>query len=179
MRRGMVYEVVYLQDRSSNAAAEDLKEILIELYNALLQLLTHALERLNEGQGRQFLHALISPGKGAELVSALSDHEHKLSMAVQACAAVQLQEHQNLIQSLSAPLRRVDENVKNLVEHLQEKSLHEALDYISAIPMGKHHFEKRETRAPETCEWLLKHRKFLEWEESSCSSTLWLQGSSK
>ncbi|KAK4059664.1 hypothetical protein Trihar35433_10711 [Trichoderma harzianum] len=177
MRRGMVYEVVYLQDRSSNAAAEDLKEILIELYNALLQLLTHARERLNEGQGRQFLHALISPGKGAELVSALSDHEHKLSMAVQACAAVQLQEHQNLIQSLSAPLRRVDENVKNLVEHLQEKSLHEALDYISAIPMGKHHFEKRETRAPETCEWLLKHRKFLEWEESSCSSTLWLQGS--
>ncbi|KAM6484265.1 hypothetical protein HDV62DRAFT_389352 [Trichoderma sp. SZMC 28011] len=177
MRRGMVYEVVYLQDRSSNAAAEDLKEILIELYNALLQLLTHARERLNEGQGRQFLHALISPGKGAELVSALSDHEDKLSMAVQACAAVQSQEHQNLIQSLSAPLRRVDENVKNLVEHLQEKSLHEALDYISAIPMGKHHFEKRETRAPETCEWLLKHRKFLEWEESSCSSTLWLQGS--
>ncbi|KAL7912335.1 hypothetical protein GGI35DRAFT_468544 [Trichoderma velutinum] len=127
--------------------------------------------------GRQFLHALISPGKGAELVSALSDHELKLSVAVQGCGAVQLQEHQKLLQSLSAPLRRVDDNVKNLVEHLQEKNLDEALDYISTIPIGKHHFEKRETRTPETCEWLLKHRRFLEWEESSCSSTLWLQGS--
>ncbi|QYT02747.1 ANK_REP_REGION domain-containing protein [Trichoderma simmonsii] len=177
MRRGAVYEIVYLQDAPPNNATEDLKDVLFNLYKVLLQLLTHALERLNEGQGRQFLHALISPGKGEELVSALSDHEDKLSMVVQACGAVQLQEHQNLLQSLSAPLRRVDENVKNLIEHLQEKSLDEALDYISAIPIGKHHFEKRETRAPETCEWLLKHRRFLEWEESSCSATLWLQGS--
>ncbi|KAL6695211.1 hypothetical protein J3F84DRAFT_400068 [Trichoderma pleuroticola] len=177
MRQGAVYEIVYLQDAHSSDATEYLKDVLLNLYKALLQLLRHALERLNEGQGRQFLHALISPGKGAELVSTLSNHEHRLSMAIQACGAVQLQEHQNLLQSLSAPLRRVDENVKNLVEHLQEKSLDEALDYISAIPIGKHHFEKRDTRAPETCEWLLKHRKFLEWEESSCSSTLWLQGS--
>ncbi|KAL7959098.1 hypothetical protein V8C34DRAFT_280894 [Trichoderma compactum] len=177
MRRGAVYEIVYLQDAPSSDATENLKVVLLHLYKALLQLLSHALERLNEGQGRQFLHALISPGKGAGLVSVLSDHEHKLSTAVQACGAVQLQEHQSLLQSLSAPLRRVDENVKTLVEHLQEKSLDDALDYISAIRIGKHHFEKRETRAPETCEWLLKHRRFLEWEESSCSSTLWLQGS--
>ncbi|KAJ4855435.1 ankyrin repeats (3 copies) domain-containing protein [Trichoderma breve] len=177
MRRGTVYEIVYLQDAPPNNATEDLKDVLFNLYKVLFQLLTHALERLNEGQGRQFFHALISPGKGEELVSALSDHENKLSMVVQACGAIQLQEHQNLLQSLSAPLRRVDENVKNLIEHLQEKNLDEALDYISAIPIGKHHFEKRETRAPETCEWLLKHQRFLEWEESSCSSTLWLQGS--
>lgn len=179
MRRGAVYEIVYLQHAPPSNSTEDLKDVLFNLYKALLQLLSHALERLNEGQGRQFLHALISPEKGAELVSALSDHEHKLSMAVQACGAVQLQDHQNLLQSLSAPLRHVDENVKTLVEHLQEKSLDDALDYISTIPIGKHHFEKRETRVPETCEWLLKHRRFLEWEESSHSSTLWLQGSSK
>lgn len=177
MRRGAVYEIVYLQHAPPSNSTEDLKDVLFNLYKALLQLLSHALERLNEGQGRQFLHALISPEKGAELVSALSDHEHKLSMAVQACGAVQLQDHQNLLQSLSAPLRHVDENVKTLVEHLQEKSLDDALDYISTIPIGKHHFEKRETRVPETCEWLLKHRRFLEWEESSHSSTLWLQGS--
>ncbi|OPB46596.1 ankyrin repeat protein [Trichoderma guizhouense] len=176
MRRGAVYEIVYLQDAPSNNATESLKNVLLDLYKALLQLLTHAIERLTEGQGRQFLHALISPGKGAELVSALSDHERKLSMAVQACDAVQSQEHQNLLQSLSAPLRRVDESVEILVEHLQEKSLDEALDYISAIPIGTYHFNKKETRAPETCEWLLKHQKFLEWEESSCSSILWLHG---
>ncbi|KAL6825903.1 hypothetical protein J3E69DRAFT_335339 [Trichoderma sp. SZMC 28015] len=177
MRQGAVYEIVYLQDVPISNATEELKDVLSNLYKALLQLLTHALKRLNEGQGRQFLHALISPGKGAGLVSALSDHEHKLSMAVQACGAVQSQEHQTLLQSLSAPLRRVDENVKNLVELLEEKILDEALDYISALPIGDYHLEKKETRTPETCEWLLKDRRFLEWEESSCSSTLWLQGS--
>ncbi|KAL7931999.1 hypothetical protein V8C35DRAFT_308211 [Trichoderma chlorosporum] len=177
MRRGAVYEIVYLRDAPSNNATEDLQDTLVNLYKEILQLLTHALERLNEGQGRQFLRALISPGEGTELVSALSIYEHKLSMTVQACGAVQLQEHQKLLQSLRAPLRRVDENIKMLVEHLQEKSLDEALDYISAISIGNHHLEKRETRAPETCEWLLNHPRFLEWEESSCSSILWLQGS--
>ncbi|KAL7945705.1 hypothetical protein V8C42DRAFT_321338 [Trichoderma barbatum] len=176
MRRGAVYEIVYLQDAPTNTAAEDLQKNLVDLYKALLQLLCHAFARLNEGQGQQFLRALICPGEGTALVSALSNHENKLSMAVQACGAVELQEHQKLLQSLSAPLRRVDENVKNLVEHLHEKSLDEALDYISAIPIGKHHFEKRETRTPETCEWLLNHPGFLDWEKSSCSSTLWLQG---
>lgn len=179
MRQGAVYEIVYLQDAPSNNATEDLEEILLNLYKESLKPLTHALERLSEGQGSQFLRALTSPGESADLVSALSNHEQKLSMAVQACGAVELKEHQRLLQSLGEPLRRVDENVKNLVEHLEEKSLDEALDYISAIPIGKNHFEKRETRTPETCEWLLKHRRFLEWEESSCSSTLWLQGSSK
>ncbi|KAK1246095.1 hypothetical protein MKX07_005164 [Trichoderma sp. CBMAI-0711] len=78
--------------------------------------------------------------------------------------------------SLATPLRNVGDTVKRLGEKIDESAMIQALDYISNIPIGEHQQEKRDSRTPTTCEWLLKHPKFLEWEESDCSSTLWLQG---
>lgn len=167
-RHGKVYEEVYLSDGSCNAATKNLQDALVDLYKALMELLAHAFTRLNEGQGKQFLRALISGGEGAKLVSALTEQEHKVSMAAQGCGAVASQEHQKLLQNLDEPL-------KKLLEMIQEDKLEQALDYISTIPVGEHQQEKREARTPTTCEWLLKHSKFFEWERSS-SSILWLQG---
>ncbi|EHK17750.1 ankyrin repeat protein, partial [Trichoderma virens Gv29-8] len=175
-RRGMVYEIVYLQDASSNIATKELQKTLVDLYKALLQLLSSMPAQLIENQGWQFFQALAWSGEDAERVSVLSTHEHKLSMAIQACDTIRLTAHQKLLQSLSTPLRRVDKNVENLTVLLQKKSLDEALDYISVIPIESHHLEKRETRTPGTCEWLLQDPRFLKWEETSYSSILWLHG---
>lgn len=140
-----------------------------------MELLAHAFTRLNEGQGKQFLRALVSGGEGAKLVSTLADQERKVSMAAQGCGAVASQEHQKLLQALDAPLRNVESTVKKLLEKIEDGTLQQALDYISTIPIGEHQLEKQEARTPETCEWLLSHSRFLEWEESN-SSILWLQG---
>lgn len=53
------------------------------------------------------------------------------------------------------------------------------MNYISTIPFGAHHVEKREKRTGGTCEWLTNHREFHAWEDSACSSVLWLQGQSE
>ncbi|UKZ78191.1 hypothetical protein TrVFT333_005926 [Trichoderma virens FT-333] len=176
IRHGKVYEEVYLSDGSCNAATQNLQDALVNLYKALMELLAHAFTRLNEGQGKQFLRALVSGGEGAKLVSALAEQESKVSMAAQGCGAVASQEHQRLLMNLDEPLRNVEDAVKKLLEKIETGTLEEALEYISDTPIGEHQQEKRETRTPMTCEWLLNHSRFIEWERSSYSSTLWLQG---
>ncbi|EHK20932.1 ankyrin protein, partial [Trichoderma virens Gv29-8] len=176
IRHGNVYEEVYLSDGSYNTATQNLQDALVDLYKALMELLAHAFTRLNEGQGKQFLRALVSGGEGAKLVSALAEQESKVSMAAQGCGAVASQEHQKLLKNLDEPLRSVEDAVKKLLEKIEDGALEQALEYISDIPIGEHQQEKREARTPTTCEWLLNHSRFIEWERSSHSSTLWLQG---
>lgn len=175
IKHGRVYEEVYLIGGSYTMATQNLQDALVELYKALMELLAHAFTRLNEGQGKQFLRALISGGEGAKLVMALVEHEGKVSMAAQGCGAVASQEHQKLLQALDEPLRNIEDTVKKLLKQIEHGTLQQALDYISTIPIGEHQMEKQEARTPATCEWLLNHSIFLEWEESS-SSILWLQG---
>ncbi|KAI3323881.1 hypothetical protein HD806DRAFT_544007 [Xylariaceae sp. AK1471] len=50
------------------------------------------------------------------------------------------------------------------------------LEWISPIPYKSHHDRLKEARTSNTCEWLLKHKRFREWEAAG-SSILWLQGS--
>ncbi|KAL7811590.1 hypothetical protein V8C26DRAFT_408415 [Trichoderma gracile] len=175
-RHGKVYEIAYLSGDSCNAATQNLQDALVDLYKSLLELLAHAFTRLNEGQGKQILRALVSGGQGAKLISQLGEQEHKVSITAHACGAVASQEHQRLLKSLDEPLRNVGDTVKKLGDKIDKSAMIEALEYISKIPIGEHQQEKRDSRTPTTCNWLLKHPKFLEWEGSDCSSTLWLQG---
>ncbi|UKZ52374.1 hypothetical protein TrVGV298_006150 [Trichoderma virens] len=156
IRHGNVYEEVYLSDGSYNTATQNLQDALVDLYKALMELLAHAFTRLNEGQGKQFLRALVSGGEGGKAIAS--------------------QEHQKLLKNLDEPLRSVEDAVKKLLEKIEDGALEQALEYISDIPIGEHQQEKREARTPTTCEWLLNHSRFIEWERSSHSSTLWLQG---
>ncbi|KAL6815050.1 hypothetical protein J3E69DRAFT_370534 [Trichoderma sp. SZMC 28015] len=176
MRHSRVYEDVYLSGGSCNGATENLKDALVDLYKGLMELLAHAFVRLNEGQGKQFLRALVSGGEGAKLVSALTEQERKVSMAAQGCGAVASQEHQMLLKNLDEPLKNVENTVKKLLQKVEDGTVEQALEYISTIPIGEHQQEKREARTPRTCEWLLNHSRFIEWERSSYSSMLWLQG---
>lgn len=176
MRHGRVYEDVYLSGGSCNGATENLQDALVDLYKGLMELLAHAFVRLNEGQGKQFLRALVSGGEGAKLVSALTEQERKVSMAAQGCGAVASQEHQTLLKNLDEPLKNVENTVKKLLQKVEDGTVEQALEYISTIPIGEHQQEKREARTPRTCEWLLNHSRFIEWEGSSYSSMLWLQG---
>lgn len=179
VRRGQVYEAVYLSGNPRNQATEGLQIALVDCYKKVLELLAHASTRLKQGQWKQFLQALLLPGQGEELVSTLSKCEDQLANAAQTCDSTTSKEHLKLLQNLDEPIRLVKDDVTRLLEHVEDNKMREVLRDISSIPFGEHHEGKRETRTPGTCEWLLKHPKFAEWEASSCSSILWLQGNGK
>uniref|UniRef100_L2FZ75 Ankyrin repeat protein n=1 Tax=Colletotrichum fructicola (strain Nara gc5) TaxID=1213859 RepID=L2FZ75_COLFN len=176
VRRGIVYEEVYIRGLPRLPAQEDLKQELVKVYSNCLEFLAFVDGELQHGNMRRFLEALLDPGHGDKRVSAIKALEQRLQFAAQACEAKASSEHRGLIQSLAWPLKRVDDNVAAVLERLADKEKEKAMTYISTVPVGVHHNEKRENRTRDTCEWLIHHTQFLKWEESACSSVLWLQG---
>ncbi|KAI0452862.1 hypothetical protein F5B21DRAFT_505938 [Xylaria acuta] len=66
---------------------------------------------------------------------------------------------------------------KSVLDRMDSKDQNEMLDWISSVPHGRYHNRVKDARTSDTCEWLLRHNRFLEWEDASSSMILWLQGS--
>ncbi|RYP17500.1 hypothetical protein DL765_004464 [Monosporascus sp. GIB2] len=84
----------------------------------------------------------------------------------------------NIIQSLnnSRDTLSASLNIDQMMLLLDDERL-KILEWISPIPYGKHHNTVKEARTSGTCEWLLQHERFREWEDATSSVILWLQGS--
>ncbi|KAF4860934.1 Ankyrin repeat and SOCS box protein 3 [Colletotrichum siamense] len=180
VRRGRVYEKVYIGNSPRPSYQEDLKKTLVDIYVSCLDFLAFIYEEMRHNNLSRFVDALLDPGHGEKRVLELKEFEQKLESAVRPCEAKASNEHRNkhwgLLQSLEGPLKRVDKNVAAVLKKLEDEDRKKAMKYISTIPVGYHHNEKREKRTKGTCEWLVTHDRFLEWEDSPCSSVCWLQG---
>lgn len=179
VRRGRVYEEVYIGESPRSTAQKDLKQRLVSVYKTCLEFLAFMDEEFKQGNLTRFLDALLNPGHGEKRVSEVKVLEQELASAAHPCDAKAGEEHRKLLQSLEGPLKRVDDNVTALLERVQRDDREKIMEYISTVPVGSYHNEKRETRTGNTCEWLINHPKFLEWENLACSSVLWLQGNSE
>jgi len=61
-------------------------------------------------------------------------------------------------------------------ERVDDAECRKILEWVSPVPYGKHHDLVKDIRTSGTCEWLLDHGKFGEWESATSSVVLWLQG---
>lgn len=178
---GQVYECVYTTENTPKHAVESLQSVLVELYGASMELLAESASLFSKNTVERTVHAIIRPGDTANLFSKLTDLETKLGHDVQACesgrSAATGAELMNLLKRLDAPLTRVDERVCTLLERVNKEEQIRILKWISGVPYRKHHNTVKEDRTPGTCEWLLQHQRFREWEDASASMILWLQGS--
>lgn len=183
IRRGRVYEKVYMCEPSLTDLQRLLREKLVSMYKDCLEFLTHMHERFDKNLAKQFLDALIDPEESTGKVAEMRNWESRLSIVAEACGTESIQassaEQKKLLQSLQEPLGRIDDRVAGVLEKLEAREVNEALDFISTIPVGRHQTEKRDSRTENTCEWLIAHPKFRRWEDASYSSLLWLQGNSK
>ncbi|KAF2993176.1 hypothetical protein E8E13_000879 [Curvularia kusanoi] len=157
-KRGIVYEEVYLTPSPRCTAQEDLRKELIEAYKLCLEFLAFINKELRTSNGRRFLRALVDPGYGEAHVSKFQDLERVLDSVAKNCEVKADDEHRKLLQSLDAPVRRVDKNVANVLQSLNKKEKAEALNYISNILVGEDHAGKREKRT------------------EAYSSVIWLKG---
>ncbi|KAM5352937.1 hypothetical protein ACJ41O_005659 [Fusarium nematophilum] len=163
VKRGKIYEAVYLHDvakdshdttKESDISIEGLRGALIDVYQKGLELLAHAADQLTSGGGKRFLQALGNPGEGD----------------------VDNAKNQELLQQLREPLRYVDHGVCSLLEGMEQANLLRTLNFISSINVGEQHATRAKGRTDGTCEWLFNNSRFLDWENSSASSILWLNG---
>ncbi|KAJ4165745.1 hypothetical protein LMH87_007365 [Akanthomyces muscarius] len=176
VRRGRVYEEVYFSGASQSADQEGLQQTLIKAYKSCLEFLALVDESLRKGHLGRFFVALVKPGQGEGRVAEVRSLEEYIWLAAQTCDAKAGFEHQKLLRSLERPLKRVDDGVLAVLTTLEKNERKRAMKYISEVPVGAHHNDKMEKRTEGTCEWLVSHDDFHQWEESACSSVLWLQG---
>ena len=183
INRGRLYELVYTRDSTPEDALQTLQTALVKLYSASLELLANSTKLFSKNTAERTVYAILNPDKTSGIISTLAERETDLGREVQVCessrsAAVdgRLTE---ILHGLDAPLTRVDKGVCALLERVEEKERLETLEWISAIPYGKHHNAVKEFRTFHTCEWLLRHERFRKWEDTSSSVILWLRGSRK
>lgn len=183
VNRGRVYELVYTPENTPEDALQILQAALVKLYKALLELLANSSKLFSENTAKRTVYAILNPNKTSGILSTVAERETDLGRDVQACESRRSSAINNrlvkMLHGLNAPLTRVDKGVCALLEHVDENERLEILEWISAIPYGKHHNAVKESRTFHTCEWLLQHERFREWEDTSSSAVLWLQGSRK
>lgn len=182
--RGRVYEACYTVANTPTNTLKMLHEALIAIYKATLMLLSRAAGLLDKNIMKRTVYSILHPDEiKKEAGSDFADLETRLAWDVQAVEA-QRSARSNAdvlrrLEILNSPVVRIDERVASMLEKVKAEEEQEILDWISSVPHSGHHDTVVENRMDDTCGWLLRHRKFQEWENSSGCSLMWLQGTSK
>ncbi|KAF2878160.1 hypothetical protein BDV95DRAFT_13028 [Massariosphaeria phaeospora] len=82
----------------------------------------------------------------------------------------------DLLTRIDAPLRRMDDNLKNVCDDLQASKRAEIVRWLSPVPYIQHHKQTKWDTLAGTGQWLLSDPIFKQWKSDSASSILWLHG---
>lgn len=180
MARGSIYEACFT---TSTTPAEALKVVhhdLVALYQACLELITKTADLLGKNPLQRAAYSVTHPDiiKKAAGVD-FSSLEAQLAHSVLAASAALDCKLSLQIRDLNAPVVRIDEKVSELLESVSKQEEQRILEWMSSVPYSSHHDAVAEKRMDGTCDWLLLHAKFQEWETSSGCTLLWLQGDCK
>ncbi|KAK2761254.1 hypothetical protein FQN54_001776 [Arachnomyces sp. PD_36] len=183
INRGQVYELVYTPDTTPDDALKNFYAALVTLYGTALTLLADSTALFEAGTAKRTIKAIFNPGEFTGTFSDITTQEYDLANEVQACesrrGALADDRLMDTLKAIDAPLARVDDNVRGLLEYVNDTSRMEMFEWISPIQYGENHNEKRKKRTPDTGDWLLRASKFRNWEDASSSAILWLQGSQR
>ncbi|KAF4630251.1 hypothetical protein G7Y89_g7884 [Cudoniella acicularis] len=81
-----------------------------------------------------------------------------------------------ILSQLNNPICRQVTQISDLHDSLQRSDRRELLRWVSSIQYNAHHKATGEGFLPNSGEWLLQKRAFVDWRKSSVSSALWLRG---
>jgi hypothetical protein len=181
--RCMIYESLYRPGAIPEQALRNLHAALVELYAAILRLVVLALRLFPKNTAIRAMHALANPSQVSDLLAKLQCLEEQVEREASNCDRMRNQEAdtrtRELLESLRTPILRTDERVCSLLENVDEKERLEILDWFSRVLYGKNHDTVRGQRTKDTCEWLLTHNRYREWQGESSSMILWLHGTGR
>jgi hypothetical protein len=185
--RCAIYEWLYTAETISELALSNLHTAVIELYAAILRLVSLTHHLFQKHTATRTIHAVFKSDKIIDLLAKCQDLVPRVEIEAQNCERVRSEAADALIQqdvervkailsSLENPILRTDENITHLMEIVNEEERLKILHWFSEIPHGLHHDTVRDQRTKETCGWLLKRNEYLQWRASSSSTILWLHG---
>lgn len=183
INRCTIYERLYNPENTPKEVLHNLQEALVEMYVTILRSIALAYGLFEKNTAVRAFHALINPGQITDLLASYQAVEERVEIEAQNCERIFDREIdtklQELLASLTKPILRTDETVSSLLKRVEDSEGFKILEWISNIPYGKYHDTVRVQRTNGTCEWLLKHARFQEWQNESSSTILWLHGTGK
>ncbi|OJZ92846.1 hypothetical protein ASPFODRAFT_202600 [Aspergillus luchuensis CBS 106.47] len=171
--RGRQYESAYGTENSD--IVDTLRGDLVNVYWAVLKLLSYSIERLSEPTGARILATMLDNGSGH--FSDLTAKEKELADTARACSAAQGEKATQHLQDIQGHLPRIETQVVECLAKLGQREAIDILEWVSTVKHKAHHDNVRNNRTPGTGDWLLRKVEFRDWEESSSSAVLWLRGS--
>ena len=82
----------------------------------------------------------------------------------------------NYLRDLEQPIHRMADQVSMHAKALDEARYRQILDWLSPVRVIEHHERHSEARLPGSGTWLFDRREYLDWQNSSASSTFLLCG---
>lgn len=178
--RCTIYERLYTPGTIPEQVLQNLHAALVRLYAAILRLIALAHRMVVKNTMTRALHAVVNPGEVSDLLAKCQDLEPGVDIEAQNCERMRSHEvdakTQELLKSLETSIIRTDKRVSSFLENVDERERLQILDWMSKVLYGKNHDTVRSQRTKDTCEWLLKHNRYLDWQDTSSSVILWLHG---
>jgi ankyrin repeat domain-containing protein 50 len=178
--RGAIHERLYQPGAISADVLARFDQALVALYMVMLRMIALCHRLLAKNTAKRVVHAIFNPGDICELLDQCEKLEVQLEFEVQNCERARSkeidEESKRLLEILREPILRTDQNVMRFLEKVDVQERLRVLDWISNVLYGLNHQRVKEERTPKTCDWLLGHSRYKEWQETSASITLWLWG---
>ena len=169
----------------SQEATSRLRQSIIELYAAILTYLVKAKSFLSGSSIKQIGKGLIEAVRKQYDVTKISetDVQHWMRLVdadVHRETAKRKIEHhaclEGILLALNQPITRITSQLDDLQDHLNSEKRKEVFRWMSKIEYKSHHEDLSKGLLPNSGQWLLDHKLFIEWGQSSVSSILWLHG---
>ncbi len=182
INRGAIYERLYRPGTISADVLSNLREAMVKMYATILQMMALCHRLFDKNFAKRALHGIFN-NDVEELLEKCQELEVQVKREAENCAHTRSQEAdaetKRLLVILQDPILRTDNNVITLLEKTDKRELLEILDWISKVLYGANHRTVTEKRTANTCDWLLDHNDYYEWQNASASITLWLYGNRK
>ncbi len=181
--RGSIYERLYRPEIIPADALNGLYEAMIKYYVEILGMIALCHRFLAKSTVKRTAQALFNPDQFAEFLKKCKDLEEKFQQRAEICESTRSQkadaEGKKLLMILREPILRTDNRVLELLEKTEKRECMEILDWMSDVPYGFNQKRVNEQRTADTCQWLLRHDRYQEWQDTSASTILWLHGNRK
>jgi hypothetical protein len=178
--RYAAFQPLYMQRTS--ALQSELKSRLVSLYTQILHFLGNAVEYFSQSAMTRLVKSAFQTSQNDELekIAELDTEVEKLARISDAQVQLQIRDDirktQTILDFMQTPLSRAADASTIYAKTVEEQQFRELLTWMSSVPYSHHHATHSESRLPESTKWLLKHPRYIDWNEPSTSSILLLHG---
>ncbi|KAF4879667.1 Myotrophin [Colletotrichum siamense] len=186
--RCAIYEGLYLNPRSFPLRQPHtmLRDALVSLYAVILEWLSKAGVYYAKPVGRRCLAAITSPAPTLtsiaqkeqavlQLASAIQDQMVSTMAGVLETMDANFISLLAILKDLEQPIVRIIGTLDLIANNMKAEEQARLAIWLSRI---RHEYVHKQVHrlVPDTGQWLLGKKEYIEWRDSSCSSTLWLHG---